>query len=172
VQWLKEEKRIELSTQALGNWLRMKGNEKAYVATLERIRDNSHRATLVTNVFGAAASLTDASNVMIAQVVFEELNKKPEERDEKRLAQFMKLALQGRSVSLARERFQFDAAKRAREHAAELQEINEGEGDETEKLEKAMILLFGEEPIGYRHGEDADFLTDSSEGGASRGEGK
>ena len=146
VQWLAEHMNLSVSTNGLSAWLQRRRTERTYAANLEKIRENSNHATLVGNVFGAAAALTEANIVMLAQAVFEELNKEPEERDEKRLLLYMKLALQGRNMALAYERFHFDAAKKATECAKELQAINEEQGDEREKIEKAIVLLFGMRP--------------------------
>ena len=156
VRWLAEEMKLAVSPNALGIWLRRRRNEKEYSGTLEAIQDNSDRATLVGNVVGAAAALTEANVVMLAQAVFEEFNKKPEKRDEKRLTQYMKLALHGRSVSLAFDRFHFDAAKRASECAEELHAIHEGEADESEKIEKVIELLFGPRPTNTTFQPEAD----------------
>jgi hypothetical protein len=160
-EWLRNEMKIEVSGNALATWLRKRQAEKAFAARLEEIRKSSECATLVANEVGAAAVLTEANIVLIAQVVFEELNKKPEERDEKRMAQYMKLALQGRSVSLAYDKFYFDAAKTAEERASELQAIREGDGDEREKLDKVIEILFGVKPARFVPSE----LSDPNGGG-------
>jgi hypothetical protein len=146
VSWIKEQFNIDLSASALGIWLRKRRIDANFALHLESIRDDTERARLVAEVFGAAATLTKANSVLIAQAVFEEFRRPAAERDEKRLTQYMNLALKGRSVDLAYDRFYIDSARKASEHAAEIQKINDGEGDETEKIQEVIRLLFGEEP--------------------------
>jgi len=146
VLWIKEQFNVDLSASALGIWLQKRRIDANFALHLESIRDDNERASLVAEVFGAAATLTKANCVLIAQAVFEEFRKPAAERDEKRLSQYMNLALKGRTVDLAYDRLYIDCAKKASKHAAEIQKINDGEGDETEKIEEVMRLLFGEEP--------------------------
>jgi transposase len=156
VRWIQEELDVEVSSSSLGTWLRKRRIDKANAERLEEIRNDSDRATLVGKVFGAAAALTEANTILFAQAVFEEFLKPVAERDEKRLVQYMNIALKGRTVGLAYSRHHFDAAKSATEKAAELQKINAGDEDETEKIEKAMVLLFGEEPSGFTSAEEGE----------------
>jgi hypothetical protein len=157
LRWLEAQFGIKIaSTSTLSRWLHKHRILKSIESQLALISDDSERATLIGKLVGAAAALTDANIVLVAQAVFEELRKPAEERDEKRLAQYMTFAIRARaqnltarSVDLAYERHRFNAAKRAMELAADLQQINQGGGDEREKIEKAIVLLFGEAPDGF-----------------------
>jgi len=144
--WLKEQFGVELSVSALCTWLRKKRDDQAAAEQLERIRDNRDRALLMGNVVKTAAELTDANSVLFAQAIFEEFLKPVEKRDESRLTKYMSIALKARSVELAYNRFHFDASRRALGCAEKLQEINEGDGNEQEKMDQVIRLLFGEEP--------------------------
>ena len=124
-------------------------DEAAFKEQLDKIAADSDRAGFISKVFGRAAEIAQANSVLVAQAVFEEFRKPEGKRDEKRLVQFMNLALKGRSVDLGYNRFRFDGARAALENAAQLQEINKGGGDEREKIEKAIALLFGEKPSGF-----------------------
>lgn len=50
------------------------------------------------------------------------------------------------SANTAHDKFQTNVAKLALDHAAELQEINKGQGSDRDKTERAKIRLFGERP--------------------------
>lgn len=153
VQWIQAQFNITLSDVCLSRWLRKQRIHKSMDLRLEDIRDDRDRAMLIGNVVGAAAEITGANSVLFAQGVFEEFRKPASERDEDKLASYMTIALKARdqelkarTLELGIDRFRFDAAKKAREKAAELQKINEGAGDESEKVAKAVRLLFGEAP--------------------------
>lgn len=155
VQWLKAEMGIQISVKNLCVWLQRQRLQRSMAGPLKRIADDRDRATLVGDVVGMATEITEANIALISQAVFEEFREPAEKRDEKRLAKYMTLALKAReqglksrAIDLAFNRFHFDAARRARECVAELQEINKGDGDEREKIERAMKLLFGERPEG------------------------
>jgi len=163
IRWIKEEFGLTISSSALSRWLRRRRDDQAADHRLEEIRDDSRRAALIGKVFGAANTLAEANTVLVAQAVFEELRKPAAERDEKRLAQFMNLALKARTVGLAHHRFHFDAAKRATQCAAQLQKISQEAGGEREKIEKAMVVLFGEEPSGFQSMPDSPQSTPEGE---------
>jgi len=146
VKWLREEMKIESSAQGLSRWLMKRRADMSMEERLEEIRDDSKRAKMVGDLFGAATALSEANCVLVAQAVFEEFRRPAAERDSKRLMQYMGMALKARTVDLAYNKFRFDAAKRARECAAGLNEINANDGDERKKTEMAMVLLFGEAP--------------------------
>ncbi len=119
---------------------------RAFAASLRKIEENRDRATLIGNAVGAAMAFTKANGVLFAQAVFEELQKPAKKREQSRLVQYMTMALKAGAASLAYERFRFDAAKKAMECLGDLQQINEEGGDEEEKIEKAIAVLFGERP--------------------------
>jgi hypothetical protein len=145
-QWLKAQFNIDLSSQALGVWLRKRRLDNSMEPRLARISDARDSAVLVGNVIGAATAITEANIVLLTQAVFEELIKPEGERDEKRLAQYMSFALKARGQDFTAERSRIDIAKKAREMAAELHEINRGDEDEREKIQKVIRILFGERP--------------------------
>jgi hypothetical protein len=130
-------------------------DHQQFLERLQRIEDNRDRASLVNQVCQGSDAMTEANAALFAQAIFEEFNKPAEEQDEKRLVQYMSVALKARSVDLAYERFNFDAAKRAIKCAAQLQEINVGAGGEDEKIQKAITVLFGERPQNTTFQEEA-----------------
>jgi len=145
-RWLVEEHHIRLCTHNLGVWLRKRRILNSVAPRLDAIRDARDRAMLIGSVIGSSTEITDVNSALISQAVFEEFMKPAGERDEKQLIQYMKLALSARVSELASERFRFDIAKKATEHTDKLQEIKRGGGDEREKIEKAIEVLFGKEP--------------------------
>jgi hypothetical protein len=146
VQWLEAELKIKLSRQALSVWLKKRRLEKAMEPRIDKIRETRDSAILIGKVVGAAAAITDANIVMITQAVFEQLMKPEGQRDEKLLAEYMDFALKARGQDFTAERFRFDIARKVRENSAEVEKINRGDGDEREKTQKAIELLFGLEP--------------------------
>jgi hypothetical protein len=146
VAWIKAQYGIQLSQSALASRLRKHREDDVIGARLEAIRDDSERALLVGNIVGAAATISEANTYLFAQAIFEEFRKPQEQRDERRLVNYMNAALKARSVHLAYERHQFDAAKQAMKCLTKLQEIQAGGGDEQQKIEQAVKVLFGERP--------------------------
>jgi hypothetical protein len=104
---------------------------------------------MLEGVAGAAGAFTGANCALIGQVAFEELMKKDGQCDEKRFIRYMTLLLKGQNLALEYEQFRCNAAKRACKYVAGLQQINAGPGDEDEKLQKAIELLFGKEPSSW-----------------------
>jgi hypothetical protein len=150
VSWLKAKFSLTLSEMALSRWLRKHRAHRSVAARLEQIQHARDQATLIGKVVGAATDITGANVVLIAQAVFDELVKPPDERDEAKLAQYMSLAikvneqnLKARAGELAFQRFHFDSAKKALGFASQLQRISESGADERAKVEQAMVLLFG-----------------------------
>ncbi len=150
VQWVKRQYDLQVSNSALSAWLRRHRPSRPVAGPLQRLGDNRDLATFVGNVIGTATEITDQNIVSFAQAVFEEFQKTAEERNERRLVQFMTLALKAkdqeiraRSVDLAQDRFHFDAAKQALAFASELQRIHDSGADDRAKIEEAMTILFG-----------------------------
>lgn len=156
VKWLKAQLNIEISKCALSRWLKKQKMDAAASIRLQEIRASRQFATRMGKAVGSATEITETNSVLIAQAVFEELMKKDKERDETRLTKYMSVALKARdqemrdkALSLAESRFRFDASKAALREAARLHEVNQGPEDEQEKIDKAMLLLFGPKPIGF-----------------------
>jgi hypothetical protein len=152
-EWIKANYHIEMSSHQLGIWLRDERVQKGVAARLDQIREDSARAGLIGKAFGDVLDLNDVNTKMIQQAVFQELQKEPGKRDEKRLADYMNMAIRSRAqetrekaVALQARRFFFSATKAALKCASQLQEIDKGDEDEMEKIEKALVVLFGEEP--------------------------
>jgi len=156
VKWLKAQFNVTLSPHNLSVWLKQQRIDFAAAVRLKEIRQARDHATLFGKVLASATELTETNVVLIAQAVFEELMKPEERRDEAKLARYMSVTLKARgqeikdkSLSLAEDRFRFDASKAALREAARLHKINQEPEDEREKIEKVMLLLFGPRPDGF-----------------------
>jgi hypothetical protein len=150
VSWLNARFGVTLSKPALSRWLGRRRVESSVASRLEEIRQARDQAMLIGKVVGTATDITEANIVLIAQAVFDELLKAPEERDVAKLAKYMSLGikvkdqnLKARAGDLAFERLHFDQARKALAFASRLQRINESGVDERAKVEEAMVLLFG-----------------------------
>jgi len=172
-EWIKRTYNIETSPTRLSAWLQNQRAEKSEGARLQQIREESAKATLIGKVLAVALDLNEVNSRMIQQAVFQELQKEPEERNEKRLVAYMDLAIKSRAqevkektVALQARRLYFNASKEALKCAAELQEINKGDGDEMEKIEKAMVVLFGEDPEGFESSPQSEIQKPKPEEGA------
>jgi hypothetical protein len=155
VRWLKEQFNVTLSKSALNRWLQQQRIERSMAAELAELRDNQQGALLINDVAAASTPLTVANSVLFANAVFNEFRKPPGERDENRLVRYMDLALKARdleirasAVQLAAERFRFDAARKS-SHQSDA-EFHAQAADELQKTEEAMLLLFGEQPAGFK----------------------
>ena len=155
-RWLKSEFDIELSPQRLGKWLEKVRNANEFSELLSQIRRDAESAELVGQAIGDAANLHESNTTLLSQALFHA------QRTKNPVA--MKLAAEALSTIMtavakrdaakasvisaetARNRFQFDAAKLALVHAAELQEIQRSTGSEREKVERAVARLFGRQP--------------------------
>jgi hypothetical protein len=83
----------------------------------------------------------------------------------------MQLAIKARdqeireqTVMLQARRFYFDASKAVLREADKLEEINKGPGDEREKIDKIILLLFGERPDVTDFGQGVSTKTPPSSG--------
>jgi len=130
--------------------------QPGYQARREQICGAGGCAKLVGAAVGIAREMTEANITLVAQAAFEEFLKAPEERDAKLLAKYMALALRARDLELkgsadqlAREKHYYNLAKKSLEYVKQLKAINDSDDDEREKIEKVMVLLFGEKPIGF-----------------------
>jgi hypothetical protein len=151
--WLKAEFGITLAESKLLLWLREERVRRTLEAQLDKIRDARDGAKLIAGAIGTASEITDANLVLVAQAAFEEFLKKPEERNAKLLGDYMALALRARDLELrgsanqlAREKHYYDLAKKSLEYVEQLKGINDSVDEERVKIDKAMVLLFGEQP--------------------------
>jgi hypothetical protein len=155
VCWLKEKFKLSINRNSLGNWLREERVARSMTKEISEIRDHQVGASLVNDT-GGPTRLTVANSVLFSSAVFKEFLKPEGERNENRLFRYMILALKAREleirasgVQLSFERFRFDTAKRADGCGGESQTSGEADANERAKIEKAMLLLYGEPPIGF-----------------------
>jgi hypothetical protein len=153
VLWLRSKFNFQISERSLRRWLQLERGKRAHPPNLDRLGRVKEQAAFIRDLLSSSAGITLASSILIAQTAFEELLKPPEDRDEKRLTECMRFALQAwaqeikdKAVDLNISRFQFDAAKAAMREQKELQKISEENCDESEKIEKVIELLFGKRP--------------------------
>lgn len=157
--WLLDRKQIELSRQAISTWAAARRKEAAdlkFRALLADIGEDARRAQEFGETVGALqiAGITQSNVAMLSQALF----RAQRDRDVTSIEFFTNLlatllssvAKQQAGVAsvisaeTARDRFQFDAARRALEHAADLQQINEDAGHQRDKIERAIVRLFGQ----------------------------
>jgi hypothetical protein len=155
VLWLKTEFNLETSSSALSTWLRRERARRSMADRRQRLLLTKDQARIVGKVFQSATSITVANSVLISEAVFEEMQLDPGLRDQKKLIELMRLALAARdqeikesALALNIDRFRFNGSKAALKYRKELKEIGESDEDETEKIKKVILLLFGEEPTG------------------------
>jgi hypothetical protein len=82
---------------------------------------------------------------MVGQIAFEcAVDSEENPLDKRVLVQFVKLLLDGRKYSLAREKWEFDAADACRKHLPEIQGIEADTSlDDDDKLNRIRLRLFG-----------------------------
>jgi hypothetical protein len=153
VAWLKEQFAISLAESSLRLWLRKERVRRDIAARLDKISDARDGARLISAAIGSAKEITEANLVLLAQAAFEEFLKEPEQRNAKLLGEYMAFALRARDLELrgsanelAREKHYYDLAKKSLEYVEQLKGINDSDDDERAKIDKAMVLLFGERP--------------------------
>ena len=151
--WIKLKFGIETTESNLGAWFGREQTLRSIGARLDQIRATRDGVKLMSEAFGWATDLTEASILMLAQAAFEELLKEPEKRDPQVVSRYMSLALRARELGLkgsahelAREKHYYDLARRSLAYAAELKSINDSYDDERDKIERAMVVLFGVRP--------------------------
>jgi hypothetical protein len=137
--WLKDQFSLDISLVALSSWLGKRRARRSFRACIDRVRLAREQALLFEKVIGPAAGITAANSFHIAQIVFEELQKKSEDRDYAKITAMMRVALQAY-------RIHFNAAKEVRANSAALKVIEESDEDEDAKIKQVMFLLFGERP--------------------------
>ncbi len=147
VLWLKQEFNLDTSESALSAWMRRQRATSPFALRLESLRQLNEQIILVRKIFRAVTGISAANSVLIAQVVFEELKKKEEDRDEKRVVELMRLVLRARDQEIREKAVTLRGAKRAAGKPAP--DTDATAGDEQEKIDKVMLTLFGPEPAGF-----------------------
>lgn len=156
VLWIKKKFGIDVNEGSLGKWLRKRRVATIYAGRLDQLRDDDAFAELVVKAVGSVPGMTEAASVIIGQVALEEARKPEEERDLEKLMKLMKVllpawskAIESRDIDFRVKRFKFNATEEVERLAEEIHAIRHGPGDEREKMEKIMLLLFGPEPDGF-----------------------
>lgn len=156
VRWLKSEFDIEISINRLSKWLEKTRNDRQFAELLSDIRSDSERSELVAQALGDVGRLNESNIKMLSQALFAAQrtgNVKAVKNAVFGLSMVVEALAKDRtananviSAETARDRFQFDAAKKALANAAELQDIQRSKGSEREKVERAVQRLFGKKP--------------------------
>ena len=156
---LKREHQLDLSLNTISRWLgkeRKSRADDAFFKLIGEIKDDAERADTFAKEIGDAQKLTTANVTMLSQALFRarRTNDPKAMRSSAILLSMLIEAVAKQNASKAsvisaetsRDRFQFDAAKKALEHASELQDIQKSSGSEREKVERAVDRLFGKRP--------------------------
>jgi hypothetical protein len=156
VRWLKAEFYVTISPGRLSKWLAQERTERNFMARMEAMRESSRRAGYVAQQVGDAQEMTESNIALLSQALFDA--QCSGDRKEMKAAAFnlsmvieamakdRKSKADALSAETGRDKFQFDAAKSALKHAAELQTINQSAGSEREKVDRAVERLFGRRP--------------------------
>jgi hypothetical protein len=152
---------INISSSAICQWAGKRRRAKAdadFARLLAEIKADKQQALDLGKEAGEAHQLNDANVLMFSQALFE-AKRSNDPRAMKQAADLFSTVLEAvaktrsadaRMISAenSRNKFQFDAAKQALLHAAELQKIRRSnKGSEREKIDRAVVTLFGERPI-------------------------
>jgi hypothetical protein len=156
ISWLRAEFDVEISDTRLSAWLARRRQEEAFQARLEELAAADEHARTVAQDFGDVAHLTEANIALLSQDLLDaQLAQSPAaiKAAAMNLATLVEAFAKNKkadadveAAQTQRDKFQFDAAKAALAHAAELQEINASKLDDTEKRERAIKVLFGDRP--------------------------
>ena len=158
VRWLKEQFDLSINRNSLGIWLQEQRVERSMAAELAELRENQQASVFMTGAAGLSSTpITAANSVLLANAVFKEFRKPVAERDENRLIRYMVLALKAReleikasAVRVNSQRFRSGAPGKPANSFDDPQSDGDVDPDERDKMEKAMILVFGEEPHGFK----------------------
>jgi len=156
VRWLKDEFDIEISANRLSKWLEKRRNDNTFSELLAEIRADADRSDQVAEALGDVGKLNESNIKMLSQALFSAQrtgNTKAVKNAVFGLSMIVEALAKERAstasvitAETSRNRFQFDAAKLALKHAAELQDIQKSSGSEREKVERAVETLFGKKP--------------------------
>lgn len=178
-RWLRANREIDLSENSISKWLarrRKEAKDFQFYSYLAEVRKDAERA----EAFGEQVSalqvegITQANVAMLSQAMFRASREKNEAAlgfFTELLSKLMAAVAKHRASTAAqisaetgRDRFQFDAAKRALAQAAALQQITQSGGHEREKIERAVQTIFGRRPAGLSSSPSAG---ESDESGGS-----
>jgi hypothetical protein len=158
VRWLKAELDVQLDKSNLGRWLEKVRNDRVFSDLLAEIRADADRSELVAESLGDVGRLNESNIKLLSQALFAAQrtgNMAAVKNAVFGLSMVVEALAKDRSATASvitaetsRSRFQFDAAKKALAHAAELQSISKSSGSEREKVERAIVRLFGQKPVG------------------------
>ncbi len=156
--------RFRLSSKGISKWLekrRARDEDRQFLATLSCMSTSRKRSEALVNAIGknGVSDINQSNLLLIGKVVHDVLLDALLKKDTKRAAAVLYWAeavkalaadkradAQKQDSETSRDRFQFDAAAAALKYQAELARINRGKGSEREKVEKAVVLLFGKRP--------------------------
>ena len=157
--WLLVHHEIILSTTAIGKWaekMRRKGDDFRFQRLLRELRHDNEQATIMAGEIGSAAQLNDANVLLLSQALFS-ARRTGDPAELKAAAKLFAMVMESVAkakaaeaaviaASTSRDKFQFDAAKSALEHIDTLQSIKASSGDDREKVERAVVAVFGRRP--------------------------
>jgi hypothetical protein len=110
-EWIATTYNVAISVQALSVWLRHRRVENSTAHRLERIRDNQAAATLLGKVIGSSSDVDEVNIKLIQQAIFEELQKPPDDRNEKRLTEYVDLGLKAANNQLKKRNLDLEVDK-------------------------------------------------------------
>jgi hypothetical protein len=155
-EWLPGGKLSAVSVAKWAGKMRKKMQEALVVERLLKLQDANELADRLAADVGKIAKLNDANVMLLSQALLDAQLVGDKTAMKALTAQFM-LVLgtvnQAREVDVKKTaadtlkaKFYFDAAKQALKHAAALKAINESEGTDREKIDRAVEKLFGKRP--------------------------
>jgi hypothetical protein len=167
VQWS-----ISIGKSALGEWLTKQREQRDFDVWLDKVGAASVQADIIATTAGKSGQLTEAAITGLGTALNLALvsgNPLITESAAKSFAALLTAHASNKKAdaaielaATAREKWQFDAAKAALDHAAELQEINRDEADDKTKVARAIKRLFGEKPKNVRTA--AEVLAEEGDG--------
>lgn len=151
---------ISIGKSAVGEWLTKQREARDFDAWLVKVGSASEQADIIASAAGKSGQLTEAAITGLGTALQMALIGGKQEVAENAAKAFSALLTAHASnkkadaaielAATAREKWQFDAAKAALDHAAELQEINRDEADDKTKVARAIKRLFGDKPKNVR----------------------
>lgn len=157
--WLHSRFGIMLNGSSISTWATRKRTEKAnfeFHRLLGEIKTDAARANLLEQKLGDLSPIRRANVNLLSQELFRALvdqNENRTKRSARLLAPLIEALAKQNSAeaalvraTVARARFQFDAAKAALRSLTDLQEVIRLPLDEKEMCERVVKLLFGDKP--------------------------
>jgi len=123
---------------------------------MESLLLSREKAAIMRKIHSGATEMTVANSVLISQAVFEEMQKDPSGRDQKKMVELMRLCLTARDqelrekkLSLEQNRFRSNSSKVNPAHRKQSDKPEITPEEEREKVERAMLRVFGPEPPAF-----------------------